>query len=57
MFEKCMTSNGYDLKSMDYTWKQNRLSRDKEALKASVAVAIKKPTKEEEMGGRKDGTK
>jgi hypothetical protein len=34
--------NGFDLKSNDFTWKQNRLSKDKEALKNSVLNVIKK---------------
>lgn len=29
LFEKCMVRNGYDMKLMDFTWKQNRLSKDK----------------------------
>jgi hypothetical protein len=50
MFEGCMERHGYDIKIMDYTWKQNRLSKDKEALKNSVLNVIKKKkgTKEEE---------
>jgi len=30
---------------MDYTWKQNRLSKDKEALKKSVLNVIRKQAK------------
>ena len=37
-----MTRHGFDIKAMDYTWKQNRLSKDKEALKNSVLNVIKK---------------
>jgi hypothetical protein len=38
-----------DSKVMDYTWKQNRLSKDKEALKNSVLNVIrKKPAEKEE---------
>ena len=34
---------------MDYTWKQNRLSKDKEALKTSVLNVIrKKPLEKKE---------
>lgn len=40
LFEKCMQDNGIDPKSTDYTWKQNRLSKDKEALKNSVLNVI-----------------
>ncbi len=43
-----MQRNGFDPKVMDYTWKQNRLSRDKEALKASVKMAIDKKKAEED---------
>ena len=42
LFEGCMQRHSYDMKLMDYTWKQNRLSRDKEALKSSVANVIGK---------------
>ena len=45
IFENCMLRHGYDLKSTDYTWKQNRLSKDKEALKNSVLNVIKKKPK------------
>ena len=52
LFEKCMERHGYDSKSMDYIWKQNRLSKDKEALKNSVLGVIKKqPTKPDNAGG------
>lgn len=34
LFENCMTRHNFDGKVLDYTWKQNRLSKDKEALKA-----------------------
>jgi hypothetical protein len=37
-----MVRNGFDMKVMDYTWKQNRLSKDKEALKNSVLNVINK---------------
>jgi hypothetical protein len=43
-----MNRHQLDSKTMDYTWKQNRLSKDKEALKNSVMNVIrKKPQKEE----------
>ncbi len=45
LFEKCMTRHGFDGKVFDYTWKQNRLVRDKEALKNAVLGVIKKDTK------------
>lgn len=34
-----------DNKILDFTWKQNRLSKDKEALKNSVLNVIKKKPK------------
>ena len=42
IFEKCMVRHGYNLKSTEYTWKENRLNKDKEALKNSVLNIIKK---------------
>ena len=44
-FEGCMTRNNFDGRIKDYTWKQNRLSKDKEALKNSMLNAIKKKPK------------
>lgn len=48
MFENCLTRHKFDVKVLDFTWKQNRLSKDKEALKNSVLNVInrKKPAKE-----------
>jgi hypothetical protein len=34
-----------DPKVLDYTWKQNRLSKDKEALKNSMLDVIRKKPK------------
>jgi hypothetical protein len=45
MFDKCLNRNNLDQKLLDYTWKQNRLSKDKEALKNSVLNVIKKKPK------------
>jgi hypothetical protein len=45
MFEKCLQRHNFDHKIMDFTWKQNRLSKDKEALKNSVLNVIKKKPK------------
>jgi len=42
LFESCMMRHQLDGKLMDYTWKQNRLSKDKEALKNSVMNVIRK---------------
>jgi hypothetical protein len=48
MFENCLTRHKFDMKILDFTWKQNRLSKDKEALKNSVLNVInrKKPAKQ-----------
>ena len=44
LFEKCMRRNNLDAKTLDYTWKQNHLRKDKDSLKASMlAVLNKKP--------------
>lgn len=49
-FESCMLRHQMDIKVMDYTWKQNRLSKDKEALKNSVMNVIrKKPLDQEKI--------
>jgi hypothetical protein len=48
LFENCMTRHNFDPKVLDFTWKQNRLSKDKEALKNSVLNVIKKKAKPED---------
>lgn len=35
-----MTRHSLDVRVFDYTWKQNRLSKDKEALKNSMLNVI-----------------
>lgn len=48
-----MQRHQLDSKMMDYTWKQNRLSKDKEALKNSVLNVIrKKPQAKDEAVGK-----
>lgn len=47
LFEKCMKRNNLDPKVVDYTWKQNRLSKDKEELKKSMLDVIRKQPKGE----------
>lgn len=42
LFENCMARSNFDVNIKDYTWKQNRLSKDKEALKAQLMNVIKK---------------
>jgi len=44
-FENCMTRHNFDGRIMDFTWKQNRLSKDKEALKNSMMNVIRKKPK------------
>ena len=44
-FETCLTRHSLDIRLFDYTWKQNRLSKDKEALKASLMNVIRKKPK------------
>jgi hypothetical protein len=46
LFESCANRHRLDLKVFDYTWKQNRLSKDKEALKNSVLNVIRKAPKD-----------
>jgi len=41
-FDQCMNRHNLDARTFDYTWKQNRLSKDKEALKNSMLNVIKK---------------
>ena len=41
-FEGCMQRHNMDPRVFDYTWKQNRLSKDKEALKNSMLNVIRK---------------
>jgi len=40
-----MKRYNFDPKILDYTWKQNRLSKDKEALKNSMLDVIRKKQK------------
>ena len=45
LFEACMKRNSLDPKVNDFTWKQNRLTKDKEALKNSMLDVIRKKPK------------
>ena len=48
-----MQRHQFDGRVFDYTWKQNRLSKDKEALKNSMLNVIrKKPRNQAATGGR-----
>ena len=45
-----------DPKVMDFTWKQNRLNKDKEALKAELmGILNKKPKKDDETKKNTNG--
>ena len=47
-FTGCLARHNLDPKVFDYTWKQNRLAKEKENLKASLAKLIqKKPNKQD----------
>ena len=48
LFENCMVRQNFDGKLFDYTWKQNRLSKDKEALKAQMMGVINRKSKPED---------
>ena len=50
LFEKCMTRNEYDPKVLDFTWKQNRLAREKAMLKDQLLKALEKKPAEKEKG-------
>ena len=51
-FDNCMTRHEFDPRITDFTWKQNRLSKDKELLKSAMLNVIrKKPKKNETAGG------
>ena len=54
LFDKCMKRNNLDPTLMDFTWKQNRLSKDKELLKSSMMDVIKKKAKAGEQTGGND---
>lgn len=47
MFENCMNRHHFDIRVTDFTWKQNRLSKDKEALKKSMLDVIRKNPKKD----------
>lgn len=53
MFDCCLQRHNLDPKIPDYTWKQNRLHKDKEALKNSVLNVIRK--KPQRAAGENDG--
>jgi len=55
LFDKCMKRHNLDPKVNDFVWKQNRLSKDKEALKNSMLDVIKKKPKKESVMPRESG--
>ena len=54
-FESCMSRHNFDHRVFDYTWKQNRLSKDKEALKNSMLNVIRKKPKIQAANGATPG--
>ena len=49
-FENCMKRHNFDPNVLDYTWKQNRLAKDKDQLKKDLMALInKKPKKDEKQ--------
>ena len=57
LFVDCMRRHNFDRNVYDYTWKQNRLSKDKEALKNSVLNVIRKqPRRQQNAGAAAAGT-
>ena len=50
LFETAMKNNNLDPKVFDYTWKEDRIKREKEALKKEMRELLKKknPVKKEE---------
>lgn len=53
LFDKCMKRHSLDPKTNDFIWKQNRLSKDKEALKNSMMDVIRKKPKDKINGSTK----
>jgi len=50
-----MVRHNLDPRIMDYTWKQNRLSKDKEALKNSMMTVIRKKPRNQDAGDQAQG--
>lgn len=44
-FDQCMSRHNFDGRVFDYTWKQNRLQKDKESLKKAMFDVIRKKPK------------
>ena len=53
LFDKCMVENNLDPKVFDYTWKEDRLLRDKKALKEEMMKALKGGTRKTEDPSKK----
>ena len=47
MFESCAANHSFEMNIKDFMWKQNRLSKDKEALKAQMMGVLKKGANKE----------
>lgn len=54
LFDNCLARHNLDPKITDYSWKQNRLSKDKEALKAQMLGVINRKPKKDGTDGKKD---
>ncbi len=50
-----MARHQFDTRVFDYTWKQNRLSKDKEALKNSMLNVIRKKPRMQTNANRNEG--
>lgn len=55
LFDGCIARHGFDPKVLDFTWKQNRLKRDKDLLRDQIEALIGKK-KGEEKDKDKDKT-
>jgi len=54
-FDACMARHEFDSRVTDFTWKQNRLSKDKEALKSAMLNVIRKKPKRQETDTKAAG--
>ena len=48
LFESCMQRHSLDGKVLDFSWKINRLTKDKEALKNSMMTVLRKKNRADE---------
>jgi hypothetical protein len=50
-FDNCSKRHNFDVSIKDFTWKQNRLSKDKEALKMQMMTVLKKGNEKPTQAG------